>query len=124
MMKHSDFQKGGVVSIWVGNFQSDADLDDYLNLERKFEDDFCFELNDADMPETCVEQQPTAIESLVDGFSWSRHYKDGVVHLAKEQGIEKATTMLVFLNFAYDPSQARPKENVPLVFLGAVPFTK
>jgi len=123
MMKHNDFRKGGMVSVWVGNFPSDIELDDYMNLSRKFEQDFGFELNERDMPETSVHPEPVPISELVDGFSWSDSYAQSVGELAIRQGVERATSMVVFLNFEYRPERAHPKENAPLKFLGAVRFS-
>lgn len=123
MMKHDDFRKGGMVSVWIGNFSSDDALDDYLNLDRKFEEDFGFELNENDMPETSVESTPLAINKLVEGFSWHEAYAQSIVELAKRQGIEQATTMIVFLNFGYRPELTNPKQDAPLTFMGAVPFS-
>jgi len=54
------------------------------------------------------------ITKLVDGFSWSDSYANSVVDLAKGQGIEQATTMVVFLNFEYQPGRAKPRETAPL----------
>ena len=122
-MKHNDFRKGGMVSVWVGDFNSDIELEDYMNLSRKFEKDFCFELNERDMPETSVEPKPVAVSQLVNGFSWSNSYVESVAELAREHGIEKATTMVVFLNFEYRPERVKPNERAPLKFLGAVPFS-
>ena len=122
-MKHSDFRKDGVVSVWVGNFASDIELDDYMNLSRKFETDFGFELNERDMPETSVEPLPVSVAKLADGFSWSESYANSVAELAKKRGVEQATTMVVFLNFDYQPERAKPNEVAPLKFLGAVPFS-
>ena len=123
MMKHNDFRKGGMVSVWIGNFPSDIELDDYMNLGRKFEEDFQFELNDRDMPETSVESEPVAVSQLVNGFSWSDSYAEAVVELAKRHGIERATTMVVFLNLEYQPERVKPNQDAPLMFLGAVRFS-
>jgi hypothetical protein len=121
--KQNDFRKGGTVSVWIGDFSSDIELDEYMNLSRKFEQDFGFELNERDMPETSVEPAPAPISELVSGFSWSDSYAKSVVELAVKQGVERATTMVVFLNFEYQPEHAQRKENAPLKFLGAVPFS-
>jgi hypothetical protein len=123
MMKHNDFLKGGMVSVWVGNFGSDIELDDYINLDRRFEQDFGFELNDRNMPETVVKDAPVSIAELVEGFSWSDSYATAVADLAKAQGVGEATTMVVFLNFNYQPERAKPKETQLLRFLGAVRFS-
>ena len=123
MMKHNDFSKGGMVSVWVGNFSSDIELDDYMNLSRKFEQDFGFEFNERNAPETVVDAAPTSIAQLVKGFSWSDSYAAQVASLAEKKGIEKATTMIVFLNFEYQPERASPNETAPLRFLGAARFS-
>jgi hypothetical protein len=123
MMKQNDFRKGGVVSVWVGDFASDIELDDYLNLSRRFEEDFGFELNERDMPENSVEAAAVPVSKLVDGFSWSKSYALSVVELAKKKGIEQATTMVIFLNMEYDSERTKPKQTAPLKFLGAVRFS-
>lgn len=123
MMKHNDFRRGGMVSVWIGNFPSDIELDDYINLSRTFEKDFQFELNERDMPETSVESEPVPVSQLVNGFSWSDSYAQAVSELAKQQGIKSATTMVVFLNFEYQPERAKPNQAAPLKFLGAVRFS-
>jgi hypothetical protein len=123
MMKHNDFCKGGMVSVWVGDFGSDIQLDDYMNLSRTFEQDFGFEYNERNAPEAVVNDTPIPIVELVNGFSRSDSYAASVAELAEKQGIAKATTMVVFLNFEYQPERASPKEDVPLKFLGAVRFS-
>lgn len=47
-MKHDDFRKAGMVSVWIGNFTTETAFDEYLNLTREFESDFGFELNAQD----------------------------------------------------------------------------
>jgi hypothetical protein len=42
----NEFEIGGMVSIWIGNFLNDVQFDDYMNLSAKFEEDFGFRLND------------------------------------------------------------------------------
>jgi hypothetical protein len=123
MINHDDFRKSGMVSIWIGNFSSDIELDDYINLSRKFESDFGFELNERDMPETLVQLEPRPVSKLVDGFSWSDSYAKSVMELAKKQEVEQATTMVVFLNFEYQPERVKPNKSAPLKFLGAVHFS-
>jgi immunity protein 22 of polymorphic toxin system len=112
-----------MVSVWIGNFASNAELDDYLNLSRNFEHDFGFELNERDMPEVSVKPEPMPMRHLVSGFSWSDSYAQNVIALAQSQGIERATTMVVFFNFQYQPERAKPEKGAPLKFLGAVPFS-
>lgn len=122
MLKYNEFSKGGVVSVWIGDFGSDVESDDYINLERRFEEDFGFELNERAMPETAVEAKATPIRTLVDGFSWSNSYAESLVSLAAKNGIDTATSMVILLNFAYDPVRAIAKKDAQLKFIGVIPF--
>ena len=122
MIKYDTFRKGGKVSVWIGNLSTDMELDDYMNIERDFETDFGFALDGHDMPETKVEEKPVPISNLVDGFSWADSYAEAVSQLAKKQGIESASTMVVCINFEYKPEQARLTSRSRLIFLGVVNF--
>jgi hypothetical protein len=122
MMKHDQFRKGGRVSVWIGNLTSDVELDDYMNIQRTFEKDFGFEINERDMPETKVEEEPVPIAKLIEGFSWAEAYAESVNDLANEKGIEWATTMIIFINFEYNPESAKPNPNAQVKFLGVVSF--
>jgi hypothetical protein len=121
MLQHSDFRKSGKLSIWIGNFSSELELDEYINLSREFEQDFGFELNERDMPETSVQPEQLPIRKLVDGFSRSHLYAQSVVGLAEEKRIDRATTMVIFFNFEYEPERTKPNDRAPLKFLGTVP---
>lgn len=112
-----------MVSVWVGDFSSDVDLDDYLDVSRRFEHDFGFELNERDPPETCVNTKPTSVRELLKGFSRSKTYAEAVVELAKKQGVEGATTIVIFFNSQYDPSLAKPRKDALMQFLGSVSFS-
>jgi hypothetical protein len=46
MKQEHDFTAAGMVSVWIGNFQTDAQFDGYMNLSRDFEMDFGFRVND------------------------------------------------------------------------------
>jgi hypothetical protein len=122
MMKHDQFRKGGKVSVWIGNLASDIELDDYMNIQRTFEKDFGFEINERDMPETKVEEGSVPIAKLIEGFSWAESYAQSVNEIAQKQGFERATTMIIFINFEYDPDRAKPNPNAPVKFLGVASF--
>ena len=112
-----------MVSIWIGDFGSAAQLDAYMNLDRQFEKDFDFNLNERDMPEATVSDFPLTIEQLAEGFSSSESYKIAVASIAKEKGITRVTTMVMFLNFEFVPHKVMLNPNAPLRFLAAVPFS-
>jgi hypothetical protein len=42
MKDQSEFDAAGTVSIWIGNFPTDIELDDYMNLSRTFEESALF----------------------------------------------------------------------------------
>jgi hypothetical protein len=122
MKSYNEFRKARTVSIWIGDFKSSIELDDYMNMSRKFEEDFGFTLNERFMPEVTVESEAVPVEKLIDGFSWSEVYAPAVVELARNQGVQRATTMVVFLNFDYQPGRAMANPSAQLSFLGVVPF--
>jgi hypothetical protein len=121
MKDHKDFETRGFVSVWIGDNLNASSLDEYLNLSEDFEKDFGFCLNERAMPETVTKEKPTAIAALIDGFSWADRYKDAVLEMANRKGIEKATALVVLLNFRYVPSGLVVGKH-PLRFLCAVPF--
>lgn len=123
MMRHDEFRKGGKVSVWVGDLGSEIELDDYMNVQRAFEKDFGFEINERDMPETKVEVGPVPIADLVKGFSWAESYAQSVNEIAKKQGIEQASTMIIFINFEYDSNRVKLNPNAPVKFLGVASFS-
>ena len=55
MKRQDEFAAAGVVSVWTGNFQTDAQFDDYMNLSKEFEKDFGFEINERGIREGVVE---------------------------------------------------------------------
>jgi len=45
MIRQAEFDADGMVSIWVGNFSSEDDFDNYMNLAKDFEKDFGFKVD-------------------------------------------------------------------------------
>ena len=122
LVPYSTFQCSRRVSIWIGNFRSSADLDEYLCLSERFEQDFGFHLSDRNMPEIKVESGPRPIESLVEGFSWSEEFREAAAAAAHRMDIQSATTAIVFHHFAYDPTRATVAPDAPLTFVGSFSF--
>jgi hypothetical protein len=121
MKEQSDFSIGGMVSIWIGNFKSDAQFDDYMNLSKDFERDFGFRIENRSIREATVENTPKAIQELVIGFSNWKSFAAAVTEAAREAGVERATTIIIFYCCKFEPSQKNP--DAPLTFLGAFPFS-
>jgi hypothetical protein len=123
-MRHQDeFSAPGTISVWIGDFQTDDQFDDYMNLSRQFESDFGFRINDRGIREGVVEASPKPIAELVRGFSNWESFCSAVVEAAKKFGVERATTMIVFYTVRFDPSKVSTKPNAPLRFIGAFPFS-
>jgi hypothetical protein len=114
-----EFIKEGFVSVWVGDFRSEDDFDDYL-LDH-FATEFSFELRPQAVREMGVESEPVEIGKLVQGFSRSKTFDLKVVEAARTHGITTASCMFIIYNFKYDSGcQAMPNPGVK--FIGAVPF--
>lgn len=92
-------------------------------MTSNFEKEFGFRVNNAEMPETAVESKDVPIAKLVDGFSWSNSCQSAVTEAASKLGCDAASTLVVFHNFKYDPSEVKVKPSTKLVFVGAFPFS-
>ncbi len=122
-MRHQDeFSIGGMVSVWIGNFRTEAQFDEYMNLTEDFENDFGFRINDHDVREAVVKSVPEPIERLVEGFSNWESFAPAVVEAAREAGVDRATTMIVFYCLWFAPSKVKINPNARLKFIGAFPF--
>ena len=114
-----DFIKPGFASVWIGDFRSEDDFDDYL-LDH-FSTEFGFEVCPQAVREMGVETVPIEIGKLVQGFSRSKTFDSKVVDVARMCGITTASSMFIIYNFKYeDACQAVPNPRVK--FIGAVPF--
>src|SRR5437867_3994304 len=119
MISQSEFEIGGMVSIWVGNFADDVQFDHYMNLSAEFEKDFGFTIDDRGVREAVVETAPKPIAELVQGFSSWESFARAVSEAARGTGLERATTMIVFYCVEFAPSKVTVNPNAPLKFIGA-----
>ena len=113
------FVKPGWISVWVGDFRSEDDFDDYLLDE--FSRDFGFEIPQRAVREIGAEPELVEIARLVDGFSRSKTFDSEVVNAAKAHGISRASCMLIIYNFAYVPNSQLSAEPA-IKFIGTLPF--
>src|SRR4051812_11416549 len=104
MKEQAEFSIGGMVSIWIGNFKTDAQFDDYMNLSKRFETDFGFRIENRSIREAAVESTPKTIQELVTGFSNWKSFASEAVEAARAARIETATTMIVFYCVNFVPS--------------------
>jgi hypothetical protein len=118
---HADFRADRYVSVWLGNFETDAELDAYL--DGQFVEDFGFEIFPPEGPELAIsEEGAVEIPDLIEGFpQWESFIKPASI-AAMELGWEEATTAVVFYNFCYQPQFIHPQASGLLEFIDAVPF--
>ena len=114
---HSDLRARATVSVWLGDFRDELDLDVYLR--TRFSADFGFEYDPGASPETSAHAHAIGIADLLRGFSQSRRFVDHAVEQAALLGISEARAAVVFYATRYEPALAT-KQSAPLRFLGAI----
>jgi hypothetical protein len=117
---HEQFRVGGVVSLWLGNFESEDMLDVYL--DEQFENDFGFKIYPPDGPEADIEDEAVDIRTLLNGYSRSASFVNAAVTEALAKGWNRATTAVVFYNFQYDVAFISPNIDAPITFIGVLPY--
>jgi hypothetical protein len=118
MKSHHDMRTAAKISLWLGKISDEGALDDYLG--GFFSRDFGFEIYAPDGPEVSA-QAETDVRTLLTGFSRWQNFIDIAVSTAAAAGIVKASSAIIFYNFAYDPSLIR-NHNAPFRFVGVLPY--
>jgi hypothetical protein len=59
----------------------------------------------------------------VEGFSSWRSFGSRVVEAAKQVGVDRATTMIVFYTVRFDPTKVKMNPTARLQFIGAFAFS-
>jgi len=116
---YDSFIQPGFVSVWIGDFCSEDDLEDYL--DDKFPMEFGFVLPPEAPCEIAVKSEPVEIGNLVQDFSCSNTFDFQVVDAARSHGITAASCMFIIYNVKYDTPGlmvAHPQ----VKYIGAVPF--
>jgi hypothetical protein len=122
MKAQGEFAANGMVSVWVGNFSSEAEFDVYMNLNRDFETDFGFKIDNGSIREGAVEDHAMPIDRLVAGFSNWNSFAPAVIEACQNLGVTKATTMIVIYTIMFQPSTVTINPRARLSFVGAFPF--
>ncbi len=114
------FRAAGYVSVWVGEFTSEDDLDEYLR--DSFSHDYGVKIDAAAIGEIAVKSVPVDILTLVNGFSRSETFDIACVEAALKKLISKASCMFVAYDFKYDQKQIK-NPNSLLIFIGAIAYS-
>lgn len=115
-----DIATTGVVSIWIGDFTSESEMDDYIF--GRFSQDFGFILNERSLPECGVEKEKKEIRELLTGFSWYRDFIDEAVDMIKAKGIHEASCAAVLHAADYTKLKKVNLPTSPLQFVGVCGF--
>ena len=120
MRSHGEFRTPGVISVFIGRHRSESKMLDYLKGEFH-EKDFDFVIDPRGAPEYDVQPREVPISLLVKDFSFYKGFHEGVVKEAQAQGFSKASALVIFYNFRFDPSVTR-SEKPRLQFLGVFDY--
>lgn len=126
-----NWQREGYVSIWLGDFDSLDDFDDYL--DEQYEDDdapishFAEDTGlgwyDQDLVESYMneDEKRESIYDLIGPCSYSSSFVNAVIQSANKLGLKEAkATVLVF-----DCNYKKPETTAgPLIFVGSFPYKR
>lgn len=101
-LEHSQFRKGGVLSLFLGGFKSEEELNTYLS--ETFPVDFGFIIDPRDGPECYAAANPSCpVADLLRGFSRSAEFVEPVRKALAKDGWHRSGAAVVFYNVCYDP---------------------
>ncbi|QYY36749.1 immunity 22 family protein [Ruficoccus sp. ZRK36] len=116
---YHDYVEGGVVSIWIGSFTDESDLDDYL--QSIFPKDFGIKIPTFKIGELWAESSPVSIFELVKDFSKAGRFEMKCVEAAKRLNIVEASCMFIAYDFRYDAALMK-NQSAPLTFVGTIKY--
>ena len=109
-----DFAMPGVVSIWLGNFTQDCQLDCYFFEGETFEHHYEFSLSATPQDPVFTESLDLPyqedgdeydVRSIFELFSWSQQWIEAAVAAATKKGWSKASFTMLMFNLKYDPAR-------------------
>jgi hypothetical protein len=109
-------RKSASVAIWIGHFESESALDDYLFFE--FPHDFGVTPDENNQPEFVVSAISKSIEDLLKDFSQSRTFLKDASNVAMTKGYAEANAALVFYYTFFDSEGNEARADTPIQFLG------
>jgi hypothetical protein len=129
MPYQDELLEGAVVSLWVGDLESEDAVMEYLG--QSFERDFGFLLDDDDPPEiagslgeprrsrraSTARLQKLEIRELLEALSCSHGWIDEAEQGCHEQGLDAARIIIAFHHLSYRPALCRNPQ-APVRFIG------
>lgn len=126
-----DWEREGFVSIWLGDFESVDDFDDYM--EEQYDDDdtaishFAEDTGlgwyDHDFVESYIneETKKEKVFDLIGPLSYSSSYVDAAIQAADKRGVKEAKAVILVLDCDYKETG---EAIGPMKFIGAFPYRK
>jgi hypothetical protein len=112
MVYQDDLREEQVAAIWVGNFENEDDLTEYIG--QPFEKDFGFLLDQDDLPAYAANFPESSshrrygrpllkaeVRDLLAAFDWSDDWKVEAERLCHQKGFDSASIIVVFPNLRY-----------------------
>ena len=113
------YEKRACVSIWLGDIQSEFEMEDYLR--KSFVEDFGLTLATTTRAESAAHKEPVNIVELLRPASQSRYFLDDVAAFCASQGIVSAKCVLVLYACEYRATHVL-NHSAPLRFLNAFDY--
>lgn len=129
-----NFAKAGTVSIWVGEFASRAEFDNYLEETidgdsdadapiNRFAGDIGVGFYDHDSQEAEFKGESLPIKDLLTGFWFADSYLENAAAAAALVGIERANAAVLLFDFDFNRN-LQANSASPLGFVGAFEFNQ
>lgn len=106
------------VCIWIGNLQSEVELDDYLYFD--FAKDYEGKPEESNLPESHVSSRNELVSDLLKGFSQSENFLELAVKKANNAGILDGQAAVVFYSTFFDDTNLSSQDNPRMTFIGNV----
>jgi hypothetical protein len=126
-----DFEKKGVVSIWVAIVPLSRIPDKYFEEHRgdedqpftQFSEDFGIGFFDHDFVDTNLSHgRARPVEELVGQCSFSSSYVEKVTAEANKRGLQKTQFVFLMFDIEYAPKQTKVSRSAYLEFLGSFSY--
>ncbi|EKE74866.1 immunity 22 family protein [Gallaecimonas xiamenensis] len=114
-----EFEKEGVVSIWVGLTDNANDPEELDALQ-----DLCgvgyYELDNQEA--NCFDFNLVTLQELLEDISYSKSFMIDALDRAREKGLSEARWVIVQYEFEYNPSKVKREVSDDPVFLGCFSY--
>lgn len=126
----------GAVSIWLGHFTRETQMEEYFHSSRFADDSDGLFFKDYGLSIWALEpglwqstdlpynddRDAVDVRTLFEVFSWSPQWIEAAIEAATEKGWRTASYAFLIYGFRYDPALATSRSEVPLSFIGSFDY--